>query len=150
MRLTSMTCLAALTLAAATAASAAQPADAPATPTAPAAAPASPATTAPAAGDMQSAPAASAPAAPSASAAGTEASVTVGQPVKDNTGATIGKITKLNPPAGGKQTAVIAMGAQSFAVDTSALAVQNGAAVINASQSELKGMIAKSGVAAGQ
>jgi hypothetical protein len=91
--------------------------------------------------------AATEPTAPSAAAqTGAEAAgtVTVGQPVKDNTGMTIGKVTKVNPGPGGKQTAVIAMGAQSFAVDTSALAVQNGAAVINASQSEIQGMIAKS------
>jgi len=63
--------------------------------------------------------------------------------VKDNTGATIGQITQVKPDASGKQTATIKMGAESFAVDTSALVVQNGAAVINSTQAELEGMIKK-------
>jgi hypothetical protein len=71
------------------------------------------------------------------------APITSGLSVKDNTGATIGQITQLKPEAGGKQTATIKMGADSFAVDTSALVVQNGVAVINSSQAELKGMIKK-------
>ena len=98
----------------------------------------------------QAAPPASAPAdtaapAPDAQspAASAAASVTVGLPVKDNTGATIGKVTQVKPDASGKQTAVIAMGADTFAVDTAALAVQNGSAVINASQADIQGMIKK-------
>jgi hypothetical protein len=92
----------------------------------------------------------SAPAAdPAASSAAPDATapaaaVTVGQPVKDNTGATIGEITAVKPDASGKPTATVKMGADSFAVDTSALAVKDGAALINASQAELKGMMAKS------
>jgi hypothetical protein len=113
---------------------------------------------------MQSAPPTSAPAsppadessppsdaqAPSTSAspapgadAGATVPVTAGLPVKDNTGATIGKVMQVRPDAGGKQTAVIAMGADTFAVDTAALAVQNGSAVINASQADIQGMIKK-------
>ena len=94
-------------------------------------------------------PDAQAPAAPPSTSAapGADASATVpvtaGLPVKDNTGATIGKVTQIKPGAGGKQTAVIAMGADTFAVDTAALAVQNGSAVINASQADIQGMIKK-------
>ena len=90
------------------------------------------------------------PASTSSSAAGasTDASanapITSGLSVKDNTGATIGQITQVKPDASGKQTATIKMGADSFAVDTSALVVQNGAAVINSTQAELQGMIKKS------
>jgi hypothetical protein len=111
-----------------------------------------------AAQSMPPAPPTSAPASPPADtaapapdaqspAAGADASaaapVTVGLPVKDNTGATIGKVTQVKPDASGKQTAVIAMGADTFAVDTAALAVQNGSAVINASQADIQGMIKK-------
>jgi len=100
----------------------------------PATAPAAAATTAPAA-------------TPAAPAAATDASATVpitsGLSVKDNTGAVIGQITAVKPDASGKPTATIKMGADSFAVDTSALVVQNGAAVINSSQAELQGMIKK-------
>jgi hypothetical protein len=113
---------------------------------------------------MQSAPPTSAPASPPADessppsdaqapstsaspAPGADAGATVpdtaGLPVKDNTGATIGKVMQVRPDAGGKQTAVIAMGADTFAVDTAALAVQNGSAVINASQADIQGMIKK-------
>jgi hypothetical protein len=93
----------------------------------------------------QAAPTQAGPPADAAPPAGaTAAPIVVGQTVKDNTGATIGKVSQVKPDASGKQTAVIAMGAQSFAVDTSALVVQNGSAVINASRSELQGMIGKS------
>ena len=102
-----------------------------------------PADAAPPASDDQSPPPpAGANAAPSADASAT-VPVTAGLPVKDNTGATIGKVTQVRPDASGKQTAVIAMGADTFAVDTAALAVQNGAAVINASQADIQGMIRK-------
>ena len=77
------------------------------------------------------------------SAADTSATIAAGLAVKDNTGATIGEITQVKPDASGKQTATIKMGADSFAVDASALVVQNGAAVINSTQAELQGMIKK-------
>ena len=77
-------------------------------------------------------------------AADTSATIAAGLAVKDNTGATIGEITQVKPDASGKQTATIKMGAESFAVDASALVVQNGAAVINSTQAELQGMIKKS------
>ena len=84
---------------------------------------------------------------PSAASAATNSSanapIASGLSVKDNTGATIGQITQVKPDASGKQTATIKMGADSFAVDTSALVVQNGAAVINSTQAELQGMIKK-------
>lgn len=71
------------------------------------------------------------------------ATVAVGQPVKDKTGATIGSVTEVKPDASGKQVATIKMGADTFAVDTSSLAVDNGAATINATQAEIKGMMKK-------
>lgn len=80
----------------------------------------------------------------SAAAASTTApapSLSVGQPVKDNTGAVIGQIAELKPAAGG-QTATVKMGEQSFTVDAKSFAVQNGAAVINATKAELQSMIA--------
>jgi hypothetical protein len=75
--------------------------------------------------------------APAVSVAGS--TLTSGQAVKDNTGATIGKITKVQSDASGKQFATIQMGADSFAVDASALAVDaGGAAVINETSDSLK------------
>ena len=83
-----------------------------------------------------------------ATGASTDASASVpiptsGLSVKDNTGATIGQITQVKPDGSGKQTATIKMGLDSFAVDTAALVVQNGSAVINSTQAELQGMIKK-------
>lgn len=69
-------------------------------------------------------------------------SLSVGQPVKDKTGAVIGSIAELKPGAGGSQTATVKMGEQSFAIGSESFVVQNGAAVINATQAELKQMIA--------
>ena len=63
--------------------------------------------------------------------------------VKDNTGATIGKVTEIKTGADGKKTATIKMGADTFAVDTSSLAVASGAATVNASQDEIKKMLKK-------
>lgn len=71
----------------------------------------------------------------------TAAALAVGLPVKDNTGAVVGEITQLKPEAGGKQTATIKMGAETFAVDIASLAVASDGATINASQAELKTMI---------
>jgi hypothetical protein len=64
-------------------------------------------------------------------------------PVKDKAGARIGMVSDVKPDATGKQVATIKMGADTFAVDTSALAVDNGAATINATQAELKSMLPK-------
>jgi hypothetical protein len=102
----------------------------------------------PAAAQGASSPSASAAAAePSASAstpAAASAKITAGLSVKDNTGATIGQVSEVKA-SGGKQMATIKMGAESFAVDTSSLAVADGAATINATQAELKDMIKKAG-----
>jgi ABC-type oligopeptide transport system substrate-binding subunit len=72
------------------------------------------------------------------------AALAVGLTVKDNTGHAIGQITQLKPDASGKQVATIKMGADTFAVDGANLAVQDGAAVVNATQAELQSMIKKS------
>lgn len=87
-------------------------------------------------------------ASPSAtSASGTDASATaplaVGATVKDKTGASIGQVTALKPDPGGKQVATIKMGADTFAVETDKLAIAEGSATINATQAELKAMLAK-------
>ncbi len=105
-----------------------------------AAAPAS-TSAAPPAGDPASTPA-TAPSGTDASA--TASALAVGLSVKDNTGATIGQVTQLKPDASGKQVATIKMGSDTFAVDAANLAVQDGSAVINATQAELQGMIKKS------
>jgi hypothetical protein len=89
-------------------------------------------------------PAATAGTGSAANASATASTLAVGLSVKDNTGATIGQITQLKPDAGGKQVATIKMGAETFAVDGANLAVQDGAAVVNASQAELQAMIKKS------
>lgn len=98
---------------------------------------------------QSTAPSAAAPStSPSASESGSAASTTsaattlsVGQPVKDKTGVVIGEIADLKPGAGG-QTATVKMGDQSFAIGAQSFVVQDGAAVINATQAELKAMIA--------
>jgi hypothetical protein len=83
-----------------------------------------------------------------ASSTGATSTLSVGQPVKDKTGAVIGSISDLKPGAGG-QTATVKMGDQSFAIGAESFVVQNGAAVINATQAELKAMIASAAKPAG-
>lgn len=82
---------------------------------------------------------------PSASTDATAGAATVkaGLQVKDKTGANIGQVTDVKADASGKQVATIKMGADTFAVDTSALAVDNSGATINATQAELKAMLPK-------
>lgn len=80
----------------------------------------------------------------STSSTGAAGTVTAGLPVKDKNGTTIGSVTEVKTDAGGKKVATIKMGADSFAVDSSALAVDNGAAVINSTQAEIKAMLPKS------
>lgn len=110
----------------------------------PAAPPASSSTAAPASESSTAAPpSTSASSGTAADASATTAALAVGLTVKDNTGAAIGQITQLKPDASGKQVATIKMGSDTFAVDGANLAVQDGAAVINATQSELQGMIKK-------
>jgi hypothetical protein len=70
----------------------------------------------------------------------TSTALAVGLPVKDKTGVVIGSITELKPGAGG-QTATVKMGDQTFAIGAQSFVVQNGAAVINATQDELRQMI---------
>lgn len=110
---------------------------------APAPAPGAPSTTPPGSAPATSAPPAAA--APSASSAGvnTSATITAGLPVKDKTGASIGAVSNVKTDANGKQVATIRMGADTFAVDTSALALDNGAATINATQDEIRAMMKK-------
>jgi hypothetical protein len=88
-----------------------------------------------------SAPAAKTGAAASASATAT-AALAVGQPVKDKTGAVIGEIAELNG-----QQATVKMGDQSFSISAQSFVVQDGAAVLNATQDQLKAMIANAGKA---
>lgn len=81
------------------------------------------------------------------SPSGTDASATaplaVGATVKDKTGAPIGEVTAVKPDPGGKQVATIKMGTDTFAVETDKLAIAEGSATINATQAELKAMLAK-------
>ena len=69
------------------------------------------------------------------------AALSVGEPVKDNTGATIGAISSINTGANGQQMAVIKMGNDTFQVPGDRLGVTNGAATINLSQTQIAGMI---------
>jgi hypothetical protein len=81
-------------------------------------------------------------AAPSTSATAPAAGeLSVGLPVKDKTGAVIGQITDLTAGPGGQQ-ATVKMGDQSFAIGAQSFVVQNGAAVINATEAQIKQMIA--------
>jgi hypothetical protein len=106
------------------------------------AAPALAQTTAPAAPAQDpaaaAAPASATPAAPAAPAA---APVTAGQPVKDNTGAVIGSVAEVKPDAAGKAMATIKMDDKTFAVAVANLAVRDGATLINASKTEIEGML---------
>ncbi len=96
--------------------------------------------------DPAAAGAAATPGAAPGAAAGTTAAaapVAAGQPVKDNTGATIGEVAEVKPDPSGKQLATIKMGENTFAVDTANLAVRDGATLINASQAEILAMLKK-------
>ncbi len=70
--------------------------------------------------------------------AGASTTLMSGMSVKDNTGALIGEVKSVK--AG---VATIQMGSDTFTVDSSKLAVANGAATINASKDELKKMLPK-------
>lgn len=93
--------------------------------------------------DAEPAPPPSAASAKGADASATAAALAVGASVKDKTGATIGTVTEVKPDAAGKQVATIKMGGDSFVVETDKLAVADGSATINATQSELKAMLKK-------
>jgi hypothetical protein len=62
-------------------------------------------------------------------------------PVNDNAGVKIGSITELKPDASGKTMATITMPEGAFAVDSKALVVMNGAAVINMTQAQLQAQV---------
>ncbi len=70
----------------------------------------------------------------------TPPSFTVGETVKDNTGATIGTIANLSG-SGATQMAVIKMGDQSFQVQASRLGSDNGAAEINMTKAQITAML---------
>ena len=89
----------------------------------------------------EAAPAASSPAGADASA--TAATLAVGATVKDKTGTSISQVTAVKPDPTGKQVATIKMGTDTFAVETDKLAIADGSATINATQAELKAMLAK-------
>jgi len=79
----------------------------------------------------------------SATTASANTSLSTGMSVKDSTGALIGEITDVKADASGKQVATIKMGPDAFSVESDRLAVQNGAAMINATQADLKSMLKK-------
>jgi hypothetical protein len=60
-----------------------------------------------------------------------------GMTVKDNTGAAIGQVAKLDTDAAGKTMATIKMGADSFQVPAANLATADGAATINLTQAQI-------------
>ena len=96
------------------------------------AAPASGATT-----STQTAPSAAPASGTDASAnAGASAAVMSGMSVKDNTGALIGEVKAVKGAV-----ATIAMGSDTFNVDTDKLGVKDGVASINATQAEIKKML---------
>ena len=66
---------------------------------------------------------------------------TVGQPVKDNTGATIGAIADLKSDAAGNKNAVIKMGNDQFQVSVDKLGSSDGAATINLTQAQIASML---------
>jgi hypothetical protein len=111
----------------------------------PASSSAAPGATTPSTGGEAGASAGAATAAGAAMGGGVPAArggaLTVGLPVKDKTGAVIGSIADLKPGPGGDQ-ATVKMGDQSFAIGAKSFVVINGAAVINATQDQLKAMIA--------
>ena len=118
------------------------PAQAPAPPAEPSTPPTA---SEPASPSQQTAPSAQGSSAPaSATAPGTQAappaSYTVGENVKDNTGASIGSITSLTG-SGASQMAVIKMGDQSFQVQTSRLGSADGAAEINMTKAQIAAML---------
>jgi hypothetical protein len=76
-----------------------------------------------------------------ASASAAPPALSVGEPVKDNTGATIGAISKLSTGSNGEQMAVIKMGNDTFQVSADKLGATASAATINMSQSQITGML---------
>ena len=108
--------------------------------------PTAPTTGAPASAAPSDSPPSAAPDPKASTAAGADAAANVGAPttlttgmsVKDNTGALIGEVKALKDGV-----ATIQMGSDTFTVDSNKLAVEGGAAKINATQAELKKMLPK-------
>jgi hypothetical protein len=90
--------------------------------------------------DSTSPPSTSGSAADTSATAGAVA-LSVGEPVKDNTGATIGAISSISTNANGQQMAVIKMGNDTFQVPGDRLGVTDGSAMINLSQAQIASMI---------
>jgi hypothetical protein len=67
--------------------------------------------------------------------------LSVGEPVKDNSGATIGAISSLSTNSNGQQMAVIKMGNDTFQVASDKLGAMNGSAEINLSQAQITSML---------
>jgi hypothetical protein len=87
---------------------------------------------------------AAAPASPPSAAAATAATeLAPGLPVKDKNGKPIGKVSEVKTDASGKTIATIRMGADSFGVNASALAVDNGAATLNFTKSEINSFLGR-------
>jgi hypothetical protein len=75
----------------------------------------------------------------SATAAGP--TLSVGEPVRDNTGATIGAISSINTNVNGQQMAVIKMGNDTFQVSSDKLGAGDGSVTINLSATQIGAMI---------
>lgn len=71
----------------------------------------------------------------------TTASLSTGMTVKDNTGAAIGKISKLGADSSGASVATITMANGAFQAPATALAVQDGAATINLTKAQIDAQI---------
>jgi hypothetical protein len=86
------------------------------------------------------------PKASTGSAANTTAmasALTVGLTVKDSTGATVGKLIALKTDASGKEMATIHMGTHDVSIGADRLKVKDGAAVADATKTELQTMAKK-------
>lgn len=113
---------------------------------APGAAPPSASTPMPGSGSMDQPPPVSnarPPSAQTGAAANTSAAVPLadGMTVKDNTGASIGIISKMAADASGGEMVTIKMGADAFQVPAANLAVNNGAAEINLTKAQIESQL---------
>ncbi|HEV7158284.1 MAG TPA: hypothetical protein VGN38_08015 [Caulobacteraceae bacterium] len=83
------------------------------------------------------------PKAQTGAAANTSAAVPLadGMTVRDNTGASIGIISKMAADASGGQMVTIKMGADAFQVPAANLAVNNGAAEINLTKAQIEAQL---------
>jgi hypothetical protein len=75
-----------------------------------------------------------------ANTSATAPALSTGMTVKDNTGAAIGTISKLDTGASGS-VATIKMGTDNFQVPATSLAVANGAATINLTQAQIAAQV---------